>query len=80
MHTKISLTKNLGLVHKFSLSFIVAYGRRLGILICKIENIETCYLRIFHTLAVEVKNIIYIFFRHHRYGCKMAVSVHGYLS
>ena len=40
--TKISLTRNLRLVHKFSSSFIVAtYGRYLGTLIYKIENIET---------------------------------------
>ena len=61
--TKISLTKNLGLVHKFSSSFIVAaYGRYLGTSIYKIENIETCYLRIFHNLAVEDKNILFTFF------------------
>ena len=80
--TKISLTRNLGLVHKFSSSFIVAaYGRYLGISICKIENIETRYLRIIHTLAVEDKNILFtFFFIHHRYGCKMAVLGHGYLS
>ena len=80
--TKISLTKNLGLVHKFSSSFIVAaYGHYLGTLIYKIENIETRYLRIFHTLAVEDKNILFtFFFRHHRYGCKMAVLGRGYLS
>ena len=63
--TKISLTKNLGLVHKFRSSFIVAaYGRYLGISIYKIENIETRYLRIFHTLAVEDKNVLFTFFFH----------------
>ena len=79
---KISLTKNLGLVHKFSSSFIVAaYGRYLGTSIYKIENTETRYLRIFHTLAVEDKNILFtFFFGHHRYGCKMAVLGRGYLS
>ena len=62
MHTKISLTKNLGLVHKFSSSFIVAaYGCYLGTSIHKTENIETRYLRIFHTLAVEDKNILFTF-------------------
>ena len=61
--TKISLTKNLGLAHKFSLSFIVAaYGRYLGTSTYKIENIETRYLRIFHTLVVEDKNILFTFF------------------
>ena len=76
--TKISLTKNFGLVHKFSSSF----DRYLGTSIYKIENIETRYLRIFHTLAVEDKNILFTFFfsRHYRYGCKMAVLGHGYLS
>ena len=80
--TKISLTKNLGLVHKFSSSFIVVtYGRYLGTSIYKIENIETRCLRIFHTLAVEDKNILFTFFlRHHHYRCKMAVLGHGYLS
>ena len=61
--TKISLTRNLGLVHNFSSSFIVAaYGRYLGTLIYKIENTETRYLRIFHILAVEDKNILFTFF------------------
>ena len=61
--TKISLTKNLGLVHKFSSSFIVAaYGCYLGTSIYKIENIETRYLRIFHALAVEDKNVLFTFF------------------
>ena len=61
--TKISLTRILGLVHKFSSSFIVAaYGRYLGTSIYKTENIETRYLRIFHTLAVEDKNILFTFF------------------
>ena len=63
MHTKISLTKKIGLLHKFSSSFIVAaYGRYLGTSIYKIENIETRYLRIFHTLAVQDKNILFTFF------------------
>ena len=60
--TKISLTKKLGLVHKFSSSVIVAYGRYLGTLIYKIENIETHYLSIFHTSAVEDKNVLFTFF------------------
>ena len=61
--TKLSLTKNLGLVHKFSSSFIVAaYGSYPGTLVYKTENIETRYLRIFHTLAVEDKNILFTFF------------------
>ena len=54
---KISLTKNLGLAHKFSSSFIVAAG-----CLYKIENIETRYLRPFHTLAAEDKNILFTFF------------------
>ena len=61
--TKISLTKNSRLVYKCSWYFIVAvYGRYLGTSIYKIENIETRYLRIFHTLAVEDKNILFTFF------------------
>ena len=80
--TKISLAKNLGLVHKFSSSFIVAaYGRCLGTSIYKNENIETSYLRIVHTLAVEDKNISFtFFFIHHRYGYKKVVLGRGYLS
>ena len=77
--TKISLTKNLGLLHKFSSSLIVAFRRYLGTLIYNIENIETRYLRIFHTLAVEDMFFTF-FFRHHCYGCKMAVLGRGYLS
>ena len=61
--TKISLTKNLGLVHKFSSSFIVAAcGHCLGTSIYKIENIDTRCLRIFHNLAVKDKNILFTFF------------------
>ena len=61
--TKISLTKNVGLVHKFSSSFIVAaYGHYLGTSIYKIENIDTRYLRIFRNLGVEDKNILFTFF------------------
>ena len=61
--TKMSLTKNLGRVHKFSSSFIVAaYGCYLGTLIYKTENIEIHYLRIFNNLAIEDKNILFTFF------------------
>ena len=50
-------------------------------MIYKTENNETRYLRIFHTLAVENKNTLFtFFFRHHRYGFKMAVLGRGYLS
>ena len=58
---------------------MTAYGRYLGTSIYKIENIETRYLRIFHTLALGDKNILFtFFFRHHHYGCKMAVLGRGY--
>ena len=44
------------------------------------QNIETHYHSNFHTLAVD-KNIFFTFlFKHHCFGCKMAVLRYGYLS
>ena len=37
------------------------------------QNIETHYHRNFHTLAVDKKIFFTFLFKHHCFGCKMAV-------